>query len=593
MPRGILYVSEILAWADEHRERTGKFPTADAGIVRGHPDEKWQNIDQALRNGGRGLRRGWSLPRLLAERRGHRNRKNLPKYSITTILHWADAHKRRTGSWPTLGSGVVHSAPGETWTGVNTALRNGIRGLPGGSSIARVLANHRGVRNRASIPDLTISRILRWADEHKRQTGHWPTIGSGRIADTPGETWAAVNRALQRETRGLTGGSSLFQLLARRRGIRHHPRLSPLSVTTILEWADAYKQRTGRWPNDRSGKIPEAPPETWSRVIVAIYKGKRGLPRGWSLARLLAKWRGYRNPLGLPKYSLTKILRWADAHKRHTGSWPTRDSGPIRGAPGETWSAVNTALRNGIRGLPGGSSLQMLLAKHRGLRTRASNPKLSTLQVLRWADHHKARTGSWPAVQTGPIAEAHRETWRGVDHALRRGTRGLPGGSSLFALLAEQREMHKHCRRSSLSVPQILKWADAHKRRTGRWPNRHSGRIPGTPGETWDRVCRALDDEKRGLIGASSLMKLLSNHRGVRNIHDLPQLTEKLILKWARAWRRQHGRTPVVKSGSIPQTDGEKWLNVDASLRLGLRGLTGGLSLAKLIRTRSKERSVS
>src|SRR5207244_8807495 len=95
--RPVLHVSEILAWADEQRERTGKFPTASSGVVAAKPDEKWSNIDQALRIGLRGFPRRWSLPQLLAERRGHRNRKRLPIYTLAKILKWADAHQRRRG----------------------------------------------------------------------------------------------------------------------------------------------------------------------------------------------------------------------------------------------------------------------------------------------------------------------------------------------------------------------------------------------------------------------------------------------------------------------------------------------------------------
>jgi hypothetical protein len=40
-------------------------------------------------------------------------------------------------------------------------------------------------------------------------------------------------------------------------------------------------------------------------------------------------------------------------------------SGPIDSAPGENWSAVNACLRDGFRGLSGGSSLAKLLARHR------------------------------------------------------------------------------------------------------------------------------------------------------------------------------------------------------------------------------------
>jgi hypothetical protein len=64
--------------------------------------------------------------------------------------------------------------------------------------------------------------------------------------------------------------------------------------------------------------------------------------------------------------TVEQILAWADAHRARTGGWPGIDSGPIADAPGESWKAVDSALRAGCRGLPGCDSLPRLLARHRG-----------------------------------------------------------------------------------------------------------------------------------------------------------------------------------------------------------------------------------
>jgi hypothetical protein len=50
-----------------------------SGKVRHAEGEKWQNLQTALQCGHRGLPRGWTLARLLAERRGVRNRGDLPR----------------------------------------------------------------------------------------------------------------------------------------------------------------------------------------------------------------------------------------------------------------------------------------------------------------------------------------------------------------------------------------------------------------------------------------------------------------------------------------------------------------------------------
>jgi hypothetical protein len=52
---------------------------------------------------------------------------------------------------------------------------------------------------------------------------------------------------------------------------------------------------------------------------------------------------------------------WAKTHFRRTGTWPTVHSGSIAGSLAETWHRVDLALRRGYRGLPGRSSLALLL----------------------------------------------------------------------------------------------------------------------------------------------------------------------------------------------------------------------------------------
>jgi hypothetical protein len=165
-----------------------------------------------------------SLARLLAEHRGVRNRKGLPRYTVKQILAWADAHRSRTGKWPQLTSGPIPETPGETWAAVATALRNGQRGLPGGSSLPELLSKHRRVRNRMALPRHTIKQILQWADAYRQRTGHWPTAESGPVRGAPGETWNGIDRALRNGNRGLRGGSSLARLLTRYRGMPRRNR---------------------------------------------------------------------------------------------------------------------------------------------------------------------------------------------------------------------------------------------------------------------------------------------------------------------------------------------------------------------------------
>jgi hypothetical protein len=74
---------------------------------------------------------------------GVRNRTNLSALTAAQVVGWAKAHHRRTGDWPTRASGAIAGVPGEIWHGVDQALRGGYRGLPGGSSLGRLLREYR------------------------------------------------------------------------------------------------------------------------------------------------------------------------------------------------------------------------------------------------------------------------------------------------------------------------------------------------------------------------------------------------------------------------------------------------------------------
>jgi hypothetical protein len=132
-------------------------------------------------------------------------------------------------------------------------------------------------------------------------------------------------------------------------------------VEQVLAWADAYHARAGGWPSAASGAVADAPGENWRAIDAALRNGGRGLAAGASLSDLLRERRGKD---GVRPLAVDQILGWADAHRTRTGEWPKARSSPVVDAPGETWSAIDYALRRGYRGLPGDSSLSWLLAQH-------------------------------------------------------------------------------------------------------------------------------------------------------------------------------------------------------------------------------------
>jgi hypothetical protein len=210
-----------------------------------------------------------------------------------------------------------------------------------------------------------------------------------------------------------------------------------LHLSDILAHADAFQVRFGRWPRRGDGRVRGATGLTWGDIDAALKQGKWRLPRGSSLAQLLAEHRrGARNRNRVPRLKLGQVLAWADAHRTRTGVWPNRASGAIPEAFGETWAAVDAAFHADRRGLVGHGSLAQFLNRGRRRKKRQMKPELSIEKLGAWAQAHRRRTGRWPHLKSGPIPEARGLTWGAVHQALLFGYRGFPGGSSLSRALA-------------------------------------------------------------------------------------------------------------------------------------------------------------
>jgi hypothetical protein len=452
--------------------------------------------------------------------------------TVSQILTWAVVHHAETGEWPTVRSGPIHGAGGtETWEAINAALSAGARGLPGGQSLAALLREYRLLPAtahdaRAALsekytrllrgewkgrPPLSVEQILDWADAHRAVHGCWPRVGAGAVVGVPGEYWNGIDRALKRGFRGLPGGTTLKRLLVERRGTDARLRLSELSIAQILSWADRYHKRHGRWPSEASGPVGggAAAGVTWGGIGHCLRVGHRGLPGGVTLRELLREHRGAL-PVGkAPPLCVAQILKWADEYRAARGFWPNPFSGRVDHAPGETWSGIDRSLRRGARGLPGGSSLGRLLARHRDAHHSRRSDSLTVGRILEWADAHHAATGQWPTLTSGPVLAAPGVHWSTIDAALRKGLRGLPGGISLRHLLREHGRLEKR----DLTIKTILAWADAHHAQTGHWPGRHSGHVIAAPGEKWANIDQALMEGRRGLPAGSSLAKLLAGRK--------------------------------------------------------------------------------
>jgi hypothetical protein len=464
---------------------------------------------------------------------------------VEQILAWADAHHAAQGAWPAAGPRTVSSevadAPGESWNAINHALALGLRGLPGDSSLAELLATERG----APAPDM----------------------GPRALAD---KIWAWEQEE--------------FAVKARRSkpvgGLSKAPRIT---IDEILAWADAHHEATGAWPKMTSGLVQGAPYDiTWHALAQGLRNGARGLPGGGSLARLLVEHRNL-EPHKPPTLSVEQILAWADAHHAATGCWPTKVSGKVAAGSDETWCRIDDALRRGNRGLEEKTSLPRLLNERRGVPIWGNPPPLTVEQILAWADAFHEAHGRWPSKWDERGPSGPDESWQRIDHALREGLRGLAGGTTVARLLLKHRNARLPHRPAELSIEQILAWADAHHAETGRWPTVDCGAVIGAPGETWAKIQTALFVGGRGLPERTSLARVLIEHRGARKKNHLPPLRREQILEWADHHYRLTGRWPAKRSGRVLAAGDETWKEIDRAFHHGYRGLTAGSSLARVL----------
>jgi hypothetical protein len=139
---------------------------------------------------------------------------------------------------------------------------------------------------------LTVEQVQAWAQRHHAETGHWPTPSSGPIEGAPGEEWDRIAMALNRGGRGLPCRCTLAQFIHRNLDPSLPTEKRQLTIEQILAWADAHRQRTGRWPVLTSGALPDEPGLTWYHIHDALRKGYRGVGPGLSLKVLLVEHRG-------------------------------------------------------------------------------------------------------------------------------------------------------------------------------------------------------------------------------------------------------------------------------------------------------------
>lgn len=433
-------IGNIITWIKNYHIKHGHYPKESSGFIEEMPHVTWEHVSDWLKRGCYGLPKGSSLPRLLSKHFNVRNIQELPDLDIPQILAWIEEHRSLTGEWPNQRSGLLLNNSGETWAGIDTCLQKGRRGLIGSQSIKQLIAEEFGERNKSRLEKLSIPQILVWAEDWFKAYGRHPTAKGGLIPNSGGETWSGVASALHIGGRGLSVGKTLNQLVSEHFGIRSREHLPDLSEEQIVLWMKNWQEVTGSWPKVTNGIIPNSSGETWSAIQNALQKGRRGMQKGQSISTLLSKHFNVRDEKRLSALSIEKIKEWALSHYESIGSWPTTTSGLIPNSDGETWGGIDIRLRQGGRGLPGGSKLSILLAEHFSVRNRENKTRFTELEILEWLEKWYVQHGSYPTSISGSIPGTEGLTWATIEKALKQGRYGLPKGYTLARFKKEKIE---------------------------------------------------------------------------------------------------------------------------------------------------------
>jgi hypothetical protein len=339
--------------------------------------------------------------------------------------------------------------------------------------------------------------------------------------------------------------------------------------------------------------------ESWGGINQALAGGLRGLPGNDSLARLLERNGRKLNESNKPKLTEKIILESCIEYNNLTGKWPDiRTKDPVPHLTNETWISIDSALRHGIRGLPGNDSLVKLLDRNGKKQSQQNKPKLIETDILSWCVEYREYTGKWPAKSNTDLVPGQpSETWRRLDEALESGLRSLPGGSSLAKLLANHGKKYNKSDMPKLTEQKILSLCIEHHKLTGEWPVQKSKDpahryVPGKPDETWEAIDKILIKGNRGLPGNDSLAKLLDRNGKKACRSCLPQLTEQKILSWCIDYHNLTSKWPNGKTkDAVPNQPNESWSAINSALVNGCRGLSGRNSLSKLLKKYGKKQT--
>ncbi|MDX2028963.1 MAG: hypothetical protein SFW62_10090 [Alphaproteobacteria bacterium] len=242
---------------------------------------------------------------------------------------------------------------------------------------------------------LTEKQIVQWIQLFHEMEGKWPSARDKIIWDKnsagvwhqiPG-TWSSIDQALVTGRGGLLGGSSLNQIKS------EYGLCDLLSEEIVERRIKLFREKEDRlpgitdkvvWDKNTKGQWIQVP-GSWASISLDLRRGFRGLPGGSSLSKFMRD-RGFR-----PNLNEALIWRWMELFHKKEKRWPKPADNVIwdKNEKGKwitvegNWNALNVALHNGVRTLPGGSSLAKLKEKYGGRQSKPTPMRPSVKPSIR------------------------------------------------------------------------------------------------------------------------------------------------------------------------------------------------------------------
>jgi len=280
-------------------------------------------------------------------------------------------------------------------------------------------------------PSLTLANIKKAILAYLEETGKRPTQFSGDASKWFGFaiTWAGVRSKLYYGGKDIPENYSLYKLCVDLGLASGRNNLTPDKVQKALI---AYTKEKGSPPLIKLEDASEwfGFPITWKTVDQRLRDGWGGLPGGSSLPQLCRELGLITCGKDLTKKKTKKAIR---AYFKETGKAPSMEHGDATKWLGFkiTWKMADYRVRRLF-----GKSLYNLCLEM-GLATYGKNLTLNKIREAIQA--YRKEMGKLPANQSGDAERwfGFKIRWATVDHRLRKGLAGLPGGSSLSKLKKE------------------------------------------------------------------------------------------------------------------------------------------------------------